>query len=116
MTIIEVRETLEEIENFEMIIDDVLKFKNNIKNFESISIEGTWLSKKEGKDKRVEITTSEKEEIKILKPFLDEYEKYLLKKYNSKIEALKKIGIEIESKYIKEKNISKKNLCLEDLK
>ena len=33
MTIIEVRETLEEIENFEMIIDDVLKFKNNIKNF-----------------------------------------------------------------------------------
>lgn len=46
MTIIEVRETLEEIENFEMIIDDVLKFKNNIKNFESISIEGTWLSKK----------------------------------------------------------------------
>lgn len=103
MTIIEVRETLEEIENFEMIIDDVLKFKNNIKNFESISIEGTWLSKKEDKDKRVEITTSEKEEIKILKPFLDEYEKYLLEKYNSKIKALKKIGIEIENRYIKEK-------------
>lgn len=116
MTITEVRETLEEIENFEMVIDDVLKFKNNMKNFESISIEGIWVSKKEDKDKRAEITTSEKEEIKILKPFIGEYEKYLLEKYNSKIEELKKIGIEIESKYIKEKKINKKNLCLEDLK
>lgn len=103
MTTTEIRKILEEIEDFEIIIDEMLNFKNNIKNFRAISIEGTWTSKKEDKEKRVEIGTDEVEEIKLLKPFIKEYEKCLLKKYNSKIELLQKAGIKVESKYMKEK-------------
>lgn len=101
MTAPEMRKALEELEEFESVIDDVQNFKKKIKWFKEISIEGSWQTKDE--NKRAEIGTAEKEEINLLKPFISEYEKYLLGRYNSQIEALQKAGIEIESKYKKEK-------------
>lgn len=103
MTITEMREKIEEMEEFESIVDEVLAFKKNIKYFETISIEGSWTSQKEDKEKRAEILIRGIDEIKLIRPFIREYEKYLLNLYNSKIERLQKAGIEIESKYKKEK-------------
>ena len=105
MTITEMREKIEEIEEFESIVDEVLTFKKNIKYSETISIEGSWTSKKENKEKRAEILIRGVDEIKLIKPFIKEYEKYLLNLYNSKIERLQEAGIEIESKYNKKKQI-----------
>lgn len=108
MTAPEMRKTLEELEEFESVIDDVQNFKKKIKWFKAIFIEGSWESK--GEEKKAEIGTGEKEEINLLKPFINEYEKYLLGRYNSQIETLQKAGIEIESKYKKEKAIIDRTL------
>ena len=60
------RKALEELEEFESVIDDVQNFKKKIKWFKAISIEGGWEAK--GEEKKVEIGTAEKEEIsKLLK-------------------------------------------------
>lgn len=103
MTITEIKEEIEKMEEFESIIDEMLNFKKYIKHFETISIEGSWTSKKDDRDWKAEIVTTGIDEIKLIKPFIKEYEKYLLNIYNSKIEKLQKAGIEIESKYKKEK-------------
>lgn len=101
MTAPEMRKVLEELEEFEGIIDIIQNFKKKIKWFKVISIEGSWETKDDYK--KVEIETAEKEEINLLKPFINEYEKYLLGRYNSQIEVLQKAGIKIENKYKKEK-------------
>jgi|GEM_PF-4658602 len=104
MTKAEIKTIKEDIEFLEDALDTVANFKKNIKNITSLVIEGTWFSKKGNKNvyNTVSSISQDKTEILLIKQFFTNKEKYLLEKYNSKIDILQKAGIKIENKYKKE--------------
>lgn len=104
MTKAEIKTMKEDIEFLEDALDTVANFKKNIKNITSLTIEGTWFSKKRNKNvyNTVSSISQDKTEILLIKQFFTNQEKYLLEKYNSKIDILEKAGIKIKNKYKKE--------------
>lgn len=103
MTDSEVKKITENIELLEDGVDSISNFKKNMRNLTSLVIEGTWFVKERNKikDNKVSIVTDDKSEIMLMKQFIVEYEKYLLKQYNAQVEKLQKAGIDIENKYKK---------------
>lgn len=105
MTKAEIKTIKEDIKFLEDALDTVANFKKNIKNITSLVIEGTWFSKKGNKNNiynTVSSISQDKTEILLIKQFFTNQEKYLLEKYNSKIDILEKAGIKIKNKYKKE--------------
>lgn len=104
MTKAEIKTIKDDIEFLEDALDTVANFKKNIKNITSLAIEGTWFSKKGNKNvyNTVSSISQDKTEILLIKQFFTNQEKYLLEKYNSKIDILEKAGIKIKNKYKKE--------------